>query len=111
MYSDDNSEKLIMRLRIKDVDEEDEELPSALYLQEVKDNIIKEVTISGIPEISKVSFMKYLEIDYDPVTGDRLKSNLDKPPFNWLIDTDGVALQKVLSLDKVDFKRTTSNDI
>ncbi len=55
--------------------------------------------------------MKYLEIDYDPVTGDRLKSNLDKPPFNWLIDTDGVALLKVLSLDKVDFKRTTSNDI
>lgn len=74
MYSDDNSDKLIVRLRIKDIDDDENEvLPTPLYLKEIRDNIINEVTISGIPEISKVTFMKYNEVEYDPVTGAKVK--------------------------------------
>jgi DNA-directed RNA polymerase II subunit RPB1 len=34
-----------------------------------------------------------------------------KTDDNWLVETDGVALQKVLGAKKIDFKRTISNDI
>lgn len=29
----------------------------------------------------------------------------------WMIETDGVALQKILGYKKVDYKKTVSNDI
>jgi DNA-directed RNA polymerase II subunit RPB1 len=111
MHSDDNAEKLVMRLRIKDIydNEEDEESSNDMYLKEMLDNILNNLTISGIPEISKVTFMKYNETEYDPITGGKCKPK--DPPLNWLIETDGVALAKVLSLEKIDFKRTYSNDI
>jgi DNA-directed RNA polymerase II subunit RPB1 len=30
---------------------------------------------------------------------------------NWVIETDGVALAKVMAVEKVDYTTTTSNDI
>ena len=100
-----------MRLRIKDIqdDEDNEEESTAMYLKEIMDKILNEVTISGIPEISKVTFTKYNETEYNPDTGEKCKP-LD-PPLNWQIETDGVALSKVLGFEKIDFKRTNSNDI
>jgi DNA-directed RNA polymerase II subunit RPB1 len=111
MHSDDNADKLIMRLRIKDIqdDEDNEEESTAMYLKEIMDKILNEVTISGIPEISKVTFTKYNETEYNPDTGDKCKPQ--DPPLNWQIETDGVALSKVLGFEKIDFKRTMSNDI
>jgi DNA-directed RNA polymerase II subunit RPB1 len=83
MHSDDNADKLIMRLRIKDIqdDEDNEEESTAMYLKEIMDKILNEVTISGIPEISKVTFTKYNETEYNPDTGDKCKPQ--DPPLNW----------------------------
>lgn len=113
MHSDDNADKLVMRLRTKDIngDEDNEEESTAMYLKEFMDKLLNEVTISGIPEISKVTFTKYNENDYNPETGEKVKYNAKDPPLNWLIETDGVALSKVLGFEKIDFKRTNSNDI
>lgn len=113
MHSDDNADKLVMRLRIKDIqdDEENEEESTAMYLKEIMDKILNEVTISGIPEITKVTFTKYNETEYDPVTGALIKHESKETPKCWQIETDGVALSKVLGFEKIDFKRTSSNDI
>jgi DNA-directed RNA polymerase II subunit RPB1 len=113
MHSDDNADKLVMRLRIKDIqdDEDNEEESTAMYLKEIMDKILNEVTISGIPEITKVTFTKYNETEYDPVTSALIKHDAKETPKNWQIETDGVALSKVLGFDKIDFKRTSSNDI
>jgi len=61
-------DKLIMRLRISDIheDEDNEDENTAMYLKEIMDKILNEVTICGIPEISKVTFMNYYETEYNP---------------------------------------------
>lgn len=63
-----HSDKLIMRLRIKDIheDEDNDEENTSMYLKEIMDKILNEVTICGIPEISKVTFMNYAETEYNP---------------------------------------------
>lgn len=113
MHSDDNADKLVMRLRIKDIqdDGDNEDESTAMYLKEIMDKILTEVTISGIPEIIKVTFTKYNETEYHPETGEKIKHDPKETPKNWQIETDGVALSKVLGFEKIDFKRTNSNDI
>jgi len=87
-----------------------------MYLKEFQDKLLNEMALKGIPEISKVTFSLYEEKEYNAVTGAKVVNapkkgeNPDKHK-SWLIETDGVALQKVLGFDEIDFKRTTSNDI
>lgn len=111
MHSDDNRDKLVLRLRVKDIedDENNEEDTACMYLKDFMDKIMNELTLSGIPEISKVTFTKYNELTFDTETGAKLPD--PDPAKYWLIETDGVALAKVLGYDKIDFKRTQSNDI
>ena len=63
------------------------------------------MAIKGLLEISKVTFTKHLEGEYDQKTG-KYKQSDD----NWIIETDGTALKKILTFPKVDHKRTVSND-
>jgi hypothetical protein len=84
MHSDDNSDKLVMKLRIKDIYEiEDDEESDIFYLKEVIDQILNDLTVSGIPEISKVTFANYNEIEYDSVTGGVVKNN--NYTKNWML--------------------------
>ena len=68
------------------------------------------MALKGIPEISKVTFSKYNESEFNEKTG-----KAEKTDNNWLVETDGVSLQKVLGIAEVDgdidSKRTNSNDI
>lgn len=105
MHSDDNSEKLVIRLRVNDI-EDDEEETVCMYLKEFEDKLLHELALKGIHEISKVTFTKYSDNEFDPVTGGHKVSQ-----DNWLVETDGVALAKVLAYEKVDYTRTVSNDI
>jgi DNA-directed RNA polymerase II subunit RPB1 len=95
MHSDDNAEKLVLRLRVNDIEDDDDETV-CMYLKEFEDKILNELTLKGLHEITKVTFMKYLENEFDQETGAHKVSS-----DNWLIETDGVALQKVLAIDKV----------
>ena len=62
--------------------------------------------LKGFEEISKVYAKKYTENEYDPITkGFKISDD------NWMLETDGVALAKVLAVEKVDYKRTISNDV
>jgi hypothetical protein len=84
MHSDDNSDKLVMKLRIKDIYEnEDDEESDIFYLKEVIYQILNDLTVSGIPEISKVTFANYNEIEYDSVTGGIVKNN--NYTKNWML--------------------------
>lgn len=68
MHSDDNSEKLVIRLRVNDI-EDDEEETVCMYLKEFEDKLLHELALKGIHEISKVTFTKYSDNEFDPVTG------------------------------------------
>ena len=85
-----------------------------MYLKELQDKLLNDMILKGIPEITKVTFSKYNETEFDEKTGAKVmvrKDKNDKEIDNWLVETDGVALSKVLGFGKIDFKRTTSNDI
>lgn len=80
------------------------------------DRLANEMILKGFSEITKVSFSKYLENEYDKDSGlavPKPKNEEEEKERNcWLIETDGVALQKVLGFsDQINYKKTTSNDI
>jgi len=64
MHSDDNAEKLVLRLRVNDI-EDDEEETVCMYLNEFEDKILHELALKGIHEISKVTFTKYTDSAYN----------------------------------------------
>lgn len=66
------------------------------------DDLLNKLSLSGIPEISKVTFTTYEEKFWNPETGNEdheSKMDVDKDGKTvkmnekyWLIETDGVAL-------------------
>lgn len=104
MHSDENSEKLVIRMRLHGVADDDDET-AAQYLKEFENRLLNDMAIKGLIEISKVTFTKHLDSEYDKHTG-QFKQTDD----NWIIETDGVALKKILTYPKVDTSKTISND-
>ena len=105
MYSDDNADKLILRIRVNDIEDDDEETV-CMYLKEFEEKLLHDLSLKGIFEISKVTFSKYNDFEFNAETGE---CKLTKD--NWLVETDGVALQKILGFKKVNHQKTVSNDI
>jgi len=105
MHSDANAENLVMRIRFKDLNDEDEETAVEL-LKECEGDLLNDLMLKGIPEIEKVYAKKYTEHDYDPLTGEYKKTD-----DNWMLETDGVCLKKIFYQEMVDATKTISNDL
>jgi hypothetical protein len=86
MHSDDNAEKLIIRIRVNDIEDEDEDTV-CMYLKFFEEKLLHDLSLKGIFEISKVTYSKYNDFYFDTNTGKHIITN-----NNWLIETDGVAL-------------------
>ena len=86
MHSDENAENLVIRMRVNGIEDDDEET-AAQYLKQFEDQLLNDMAIKGLLEISKVTFTKHIESGYDQKTG-KYQSTDD----NWIIETDGVAL-------------------
>ena len=69
MRSDANDDKLVLRLRFKDLVDEEEETAVEL-LKECESDLLNELMLKGIPEIVKVYAKKYTEHEVDPTTGE-----------------------------------------
>jgi DNA-directed RNA polymerase II subunit RPB1 len=67
---------------------------------------MRSLHLRGIPEISKVYVQEANIKFFDPETG----AYNDKQT-EWEILTDGTNLKEIFKIDKVDFRRVTSNDI
>ncbi|XP_024857963.1 DNA-directed RNA polymerase II subunit RPB1 [Kryptolebias marmoratus] len=117
IFNDDNAEKLVLRIRIMNSDEnkfqEDEEVVDKMdddvFLRCIESNMLTDMTLQGIEQISKV----YMHL---PQTDNKKKIIItDDGEFKalqeWILETDGVSLMRVLSEKDVDPVRTTSNDI
>jgi DNA-directed RNA polymerase II subunit RPB1 len=107
----ENSGKLVLRLRLLEflADEDDEETVPML-LKQAEERILNELTLQGFPEITKVAYASRAPPckikKYKPETGAQYTE--DK---NWIIETDGVALKKIMAVTNVDAVKTVSNDI
>uniref|UniRef100_A0A8R1TQ24 DNA-directed RNA polymerase subunit n=1 Tax=Onchocerca volvulus TaxID=6282 RepID=A0A8R1TQ24_ONCVO len=116
IYTDDNAEKLVFRLRIanqdgdkSNEDEQVERMEDDVFLRCIETNMLSDLTLQGIEAITKVYMHK-------PTTDDKKRVVITpdggfKAIPEWLLETDGTALAKVLSEQNVDPIRTTSNDI
>jgi len=106
VYSDDNAEECIFRIRLtefacKDIENKDE----IAAIKAIEHNIVYQVLLKGYNGINKVSLNKKQNEIY----------NDDKGTFDkiveWVIDSDGTNLMEILANPNIDSTRTISNDI
>lgn len=107
IFSDDNDEKLILRLRIMNDEEnsvQDSQLSKWRFLKDLEGSMLQDLWLKGIEGITKV-VMKEVHVSTVGSDGGIKKSK------NWRLETDGVNLAAVLALDGVDSSKTLSNDL
>ena len=115
IFTDDNAEKLVFHMRLqnspsdKESEEQIDKMEDDAFLRCVEQNILSDLTLQGIDAIGKVYMHK-------PSTDDKKRVVMTpdggfQMVAEWLLETDGTALLKVLSEPHVDAVRTYSNDI
>ena len=105
MQSDDNATKLIIRFRLVKSDDEGENPLDAL--KDFEYYLLHSVPLKGHPEITKV-YAKTVSLPrYREDTGAYESTKKE----HWVLETDGVALAKVMTEQYVDHRKTVSNDI
>lgn len=105
MVTDENSDKHVVRIRINSIEDDAEETVASYLKNEFEPLILQCLALKGIPEIKKVNYTKHQDHAYDSETGKLVFTD-----DNWVIETDGTALSKILCLKQVDATRTISND-
>lgn len=105
MVSDENSERHVVRIRLNNIDDDEEQTVASYLRNEFEPLILNNLALKGFPEIAKVTFSKHSSVETCSETGKFINSD-----DNWLIETDGTALAKILTVAKVDATRTVSND-
>jgi len=105
VYSDDNSNKLIFRVRLlKNKKKDASDTDNMNQIKLLAKNIREEVLLKGIQDIKNVSMYKNKN-NYVYNNGSfEMKDE-------WVLDTNGVNLLEVMKIPYVDKTRTISNDI
>ncbi|XP_008558335.1 DNA-directed RNA polymerase II subunit RPB1 [Microplitis demolitor] len=118
IFNDDNAEKLVLRIRImnsddnkfQDADEESvDKMEDDMFLRCIEANMLSDMTLQGIEAIGKV----YMHLPQTDAKKRIIVTDTGefKAIAEWLLETDGTSLMKVLSERDVDPVRTFSNDI
>jgi len=109
IFNDDNSEKLIVRIRIMNSELEKEQGASQtedeVFLKRLEAQLLNSLALRGIPDIKKVFIREANTMGLDPETETYAKKS------EWMLDTEGVNLLEVMNHEDVDFTRTTSNHL
>ena len=105
IYSDDNSNKLIFRIRIMKFKKSDSEKHNDInLLKNLEKNLRQKVIIKGVDGIGRV-VMRQDKDNYIEENNNFIKKE------QWVLDTDGINLVEIMNNPNVNFKRTISNDI
>ena len=105
VYSDDNSNKLIFRIRLIRLKKADpEKLNDLNSLKAYAKNMRDKIIIKGITDINSVSMFINKE---NFVHRNKAYEQKDE----WVLDTSGINLMEVMRQPGVDANRTISNDI
>ncbi|CCM03706.1 uncharacterized protein FIBRA_05852 [Fibroporia radiculosa] len=108
IWSEDNSEKLIIRCRVLGgADKEEDGMDTVeedIFLRQLENTMLNSISLRGVTGIQRVFL---LEHDRVSITEEgSIKAHSEK---EWVLETDGVNLKAVMSIGGVDFKRTYSN--
>ncbi|KAH9118936.1 hypothetical protein AeMF1_008136, partial [Aphanomyces euteiches] len=112
IYTDDNADKLVLRIRI--MSDEEEKLQRSgdasvgqeddTFLKRVEHNMLTQMRLRGVPNVKKVFMRENPQNQWDEEKGFVMVKE-------WVLDTDGTNLLDVICFDSVDATRTISNDI
>jgi DNA-directed RNA polymerase II subunit RPB1 len=111
--SDENAEKLIIRIRTqipqiennKKLSQEDYHSEEILKFLESK--LLRDLSLKGVSLIKKVYVKEAKRSYFDNNTGAFITDKMKE----FIIETDGTSLSNVFFIDEVDFTRSISNDI
>ena len=106
IYSDDNSNNLIFRIRITHHSGTSEQNDDIKLLKTLENNIMNKIILRGVDGIHKAT----MRIEQSASGHFDDENNFISDDY-WVIDTDGNNLVNVLSLPEVVSSKTYSNDI
>jgi DNA-directed RNA polymerase II subunit RPB1 len=101
-YNDDNSSKLIFRLRLLKVKKSDGN--DINVLKQMANDIRENIAIKGIKDIVSVSMFKNKN-------NFELENNSYVQKEEWVLNTGGINLLAIFNTQFIDYTRTISNDI
>ena len=114
LHSDDNDAEMVIQIRIYRMEEvlpfspgEDssEDYITKEFIQTIRQDLLTQVTIEGIPGIEKAFIAQKSLQTYNQETG-----ALDPPRKEYIIETDGVNIRDVLRIPGIDINRIHCND-
>ena len=101
-YNDDNSSKLIFRIRLSKLKKSNDN--DINVLKHIANDIRENIVIKGIKNITTVSMYKNKN-NYE------LENNSYIQKEEWVLNSNGINLLNIFNSPNVDFTRTISNDI
>ena len=107
IWSEDNSEKLIIRCRVLGSPEKDDEMGTIeedIFLRQLENTMLNSVSLRGVKGIKRVFLTKQDSVVVSSDGSIRVEKEKE-----WVLETDGVNLKTVMCIDGVDFRRTYSN--
>ena len=108
VYSDYNSDKLVMRIRLPNSDKKDKDTASQLddfaNLKKFQNKLLNSIVIRGLPGIKAVTFRN--DKQYVESVGDKYE-----PVNQFVLDTDGSNFIKVMNHPAVDGTKVYSTNV
>ncbi|KAF5376975.1 hypothetical protein D9615_007212 [Tricholomella constricta] len=108
IWSEDNSEKLIIRCRVLGgADKEDDGMGAIeedIFLRQLENTMLNSVSLRGVKGVKRVFLMEQDKVVVTPAGS--IETGREK---EWVLETDGVNLKTVMCIEGVDFQRTYSN--
>ena len=109
IWSEDNAEKLVIRCRAlmptdgdKEGMDEGEDDAEDIFLKQLESQMLGSIALGGVEGIDRVFMVEQKRSQLNEV-GEY------HTPTEWVLETDGINLRKVLCVDGVDSRRTSSN--
>jgi DNA-directed RNA polymerase II subunit RPB1 len=115
IFSDNNAEEMVLRIRvIRQDDDKDEDgnkiIEDDVMLKRLEKHLLDNCTLRGVSGIERAFLNKGTKL-VEMADGSQV-ANKDTPEcMEWYLDTQGTSLRDVLTIDGVDTKRTSTNDL
>ena len=104
VYSDDNSNNLVFRIRIMKFKKGDSSINDLNIVKSFAQNMRDKIIIKGVNGINSVTMYKNQD-NYDIEGNNYIKKD------EWVLNTNGINLIELFTKQDIDYSRTYSNDI